>query len=143
MCLPALVIAILGEDCVERCYPAASLPESGAYRFEGGSVLLLARRKRCNHLRRKHRTRIVDTPLDQAIERIGERLGVVDGVGRVVSLVSLGHHARSSMSLKSIPRGGRAMRTRRPSHVQRRAHLLAAASPGSSPSARMITSRTC
>ena len=48
----------------------------------------------------------------------------------------------TSMSLKSIPCGGRAMRTRRPSRFQRQAQSRAAASPGSSPSASTITSRT-
>ena len=48
----------------------------------------------------------------------------------------------SSMSLKSMPCGGRAMRTRRPSRFQRQAQSRAAASPGSSPSASTITSRT-
>ena len=41
-----------------------------------------------------------------------------------------------------MPCGGRAIRTRRPSRFQRRAQSCAAASPGSSPSASTITSRT-
>src|SRR5262245_38309776 len=48
----------------------------------------------------------------------------------------------SSRSLKSAPRGGRAMRTRRPSRIQRSAASRAAASPASSPSANTITSCT-
>ena len=48
----------------------------------------------------------------------------------------------TSMSLKSIPWGGRAIRTRRPSCCHRNAQFRAAASPGPSPSARTITSRT-
>src|SRR5262249_11943683 len=47
-----------------------------------------------------------------------------------------------STSLKSIPCGGRAMRTLRPSHRQRMAQTCAAASPALSPSASTITSRT-
>ena len=48
----------------------------------------------------------------------------------------------NNMSLKSIPLGGRAMRTCRPSRLHLYAQSCAAASPGSSPSASTITSRT-
>src|SRR6516225_6617260 len=62
----------------------------------------------------------------------------------------VGHHTPCSMrgarpismSLKSIPRGGRAIRTCRPSRFQRHPQSRAAASPASSPSASTITSRT-
>ena len=48
----------------------------------------------------------------------------------------------TSRSLKSIPCGGRAIRTRRPSRTQRRAASVAAASPASSASARRTMSRS-
>ena len=72
-----------------------------------------------------------------AIRLIGFKDGV--GVHRAPS-VKKGVRALSR-SLKSMPCGGRAIRTRRPSRFQRRAHSCAAASPGSSPSASTITSR--
>ena len=70
-------------------------------------------------------------------------IGFKDRVSGVHRAPSWRRGARPfSRSLKSMPCGGRAMRTRRPSRFQRRAQSRAAASPGSSPSASTITSRT-
>ena len=150
---PPVVAVFLGDGLVERRHPAAGLLQLRPQRLERGAVVLLQRREPLQHFRREGRAGIGRGLLDQPVQRIADVLGRVDGGGdQVLGFVRIVvvHCAPSSMrgarpismSLKSIPCGGRAMRTRRPSRFQRQAQSRAAASPGSSPSASTITSRT-
>ena len=150
---PARVAVLLGDGLVERRHPAAGFLQLRPQRLERGAVVLLQRREPLQRLGRERRAGIGGGPLDQPVQRIADVLGRIDGGGDQVLGFDgrvAAHRAPSSMrgarpisrSLKSIPCGGRAMRTRRPSRFQRHAQSRAAASPGSSPSASTITSRT-
>src|SRR5215472_18984260 len=112
--------------------------------------MLLQGREPLHHLRYECRAAIGCGFLDQAFQRVADVLGRVDhsedSVLEFVFLIAI-HRAPSlastrliNMSLKSIPTGGRAIRTRRPSRRHRNPHSRAAASPDWSPSASTITS---
>src|SRR5262249_29936789 len=151
---PTRVAAFLGDGLVERRHAAPDLLQFRAQHLEGSAILLLHCREALQHFRHKGSTGIGCRLLDQPIKWIANLLGRIDGLSDEVlgfvlivvvhfALSSVRRAQPSSMSLKSRPCGGRAMRTRRPWRFLRKAQSRAAASPASSPSAKTITLRTC
>src|ERR1700677_633669 len=164
---PAYVATFLGNRLVEGGDPAACFLQLRAQQLESGAVLLSQARESLKDFRGECGTRVGGALFGQTIQWIGNVLGCTncagdrvrarigvdlldDGRRAILDFGFLAHCARSSvrgarptsMSLKSSPCGGRAMRTPGPSRLQPRAQSRAAASPASSPSARTITSCT-
>ena len=84
---PARFAALLGDGLVERRHPAAGLLQLRAQRLEGGAIVLLQRREPFQHFRREGGAGIGGGPLDQAVQRIADFLGGVDGgADRIVRL---------------------------------------------------------
>src|SRR5262249_23442711 len=150
---PVRFSALLGDRIVERLHPASGLFQLCSECFEGGAVVPLERHEPFQYFGREGRAGIDRRLFDETLQWISNLLSRFDSGGNCI-ITDGGkdgaHRAGSSMrgarrtsrSLKSMPRGGRAMRTRRPSRFQRQPHSCAAASPASSPSARTMTSRT-
>ena len=136
---PASAVAgFLGDGLIKRRNPAVCLLELCPERLEGCAVFLLQGRQSLKHFGVEGGAGVFGGSLDQPVQRISDYLCCVDSVEDGVQVFVpdlVGHRAPpsppcappSSMSLKSMPRGGRAIRTCRPSCTHRRAQSRAAA----------------
>src|SRR6266566_4085337 len=128
---------------VEAADEDSCLLQLGPKLLELGGLFLVQVRETGEYLGLKRRAGVGLCFFDQFFERIGDHFGLLDHFGDL--LLGVSHLPPSgltpiSMALKSAPAGGRAIRTSRPSRLHRSAAVLAAVSPASSPSARMMTS---
>ena len=103
---PASVAAFLGDGLVECGHPAARTLQLSAQRLERGAVVFLQRRKPLQHFGRERRAGIGRRFLDQAVQRIGNVLGRVDGLGDQVLGVSISLSC-SSLIARPPRRGAR------------------------------------
>ena len=84
-----LIVVLVGEKFIELGNPAASVLELRSQGLKGGAIVFLEHREPFEHLWCKGCTRVGGSPFHQALQRIADFLGRVDGGGNRIFSFSL------------------------------------------------------